>query len=217
VPLRRVVLLYSLSQEYLFVRSCSDANAPLAALPLALVRDSLLGCHRDTLRGACSRPHWVVTTEDWYAGYTFPQSPAASQIPLTWQLQEAGNCCQLKMTGLVKYLSKRLMPLCFSPPVVPHPWQTDLPLPPKVVIDITNHLPRQLQSPDGWEVMQRNGRVWIVENNRRLVQLDAAQYSMLLTQNNGLDATSAPPAEFLRLLCASCRAQQAADQDYFVH
>ncbi len=112
-------------------------NAPLAALPLALVRDSLLGCDRDTLRGACSRPHWVVTAEDWYAGYTFPRSPAASQIPVTWQLQEAGNCGQLKMTGLVKYLSKRLMPLCFSPPVVPHPWQTDLPLPPKVVIDIT--------------------------------------------------------------------------------
>ena len=83
--------------------SCSDANAPLAALPLALVRDPLLGCDRDT--------HWVVTTEDWYAGYTFPQSPAASQIPFTWQLQEAGNCSQLKMTGLVKYLSKRLMPL----------------------------------------------------------------------------------------------------------
>ncbi len=90
-------------------------------------------------------------------------------------ITSSGNCGQLKMTGLVKYLSKRLMPLCFSPPVVPHPWQTDLPLPPKVVIDITNHLPRQLQSPDGWEVMQRNGRVWIVEGNRRGVQLDAAQ------------------------------------------
>ncbi len=90
-----------------------------------------------------------------------------------YNLQEAGDCGQLKMTGLVKYLSKHLMPLCLSPPVVPHPWQTDLPLPPKVVIDITNHLPRQLQSPDGWEVMQRNGRVWnrlwIVKNNRRLV------------------------------------------------
>ncbi len=217
VPLRRVVQLYSLSQEYLIVRSCSDTNAPLTALPLALVRDTLLGCDRDTLCGACSRPRWVVSTEDWYAGYTFPQSPASSQIPSTWQLQDTGDRGQLKMTGLVKYLSKRLMPLCFSPPVVLHRWQTDLPLPPKVVIDITNHLPRQLQSPDRWEVMQRNGRVWVVENNRRLVQLDAAQYNMLLTQYNGLDASSAPPAEFLRLLCASCRAQQAADQDCFMH
>ncbi len=121
------------------------------------------------------------------------------------------------MTGLVKYLSRLSMPLCFSPPVVPHPWQTDLPLSPKFIIDITNHLPRQQQSPDGWEVMQRNGRVWIVENNRRLVQLDVAQYRMLLTQYNGLAASSAPPAEFLQLLCASCRAQQNADQDYFVH
>ncbi len=133
------------------------------------------------------------------------------------QFQEAGDCRQLNMTGLMKYLSKRLMPLCFRPQVVPHPWQTDLPLPSKVVIDITNHLPRQLQSPDRWEVMQRNGRVWIVETNRRLVHLDAEQYSMLLTQYNGLGASSAPPAELLRLFCASCRAQQAADQDYFVH
>ncbi len=121
------------------------------------------------------------------------------------------------MTGLVKYLSKRLMPHCFIPPVVLHPWQTDPTLTAKVVIDITNHLPRQLQIPDGWEVMQRNGRVWIGENNRRLVQLDVAQYSMLLMQYNGIGASSAPPAEFLRLLCASCRAQQAANQDYFVH
>ncbi len=64
VPLRRVVLLYSLSQEYLIVRSCSYANAPfkLAAFPLALVRDTLLDYDWDTLRGACSRPHWIVTT-----------------------------------------------------------------------------------------------------------------------------------------------------------
>ncbi len=63
------------------------------------------GCDLDTLRGPCSSLHWVVTTEDWYAGYTFPQSPAASRILSTWQLQEAGDCGQLKMTGLVKYLS----------------------------------------------------------------------------------------------------------------
>jgi hypothetical protein len=107
----------------------------------------------------------------------------------------------------------------FSPPVASHPWQTDPPLPSKVVIDITDHLPRlgQLQSPNGWEVMQRNGRVWIVEGNKRLAQLDAAQYSMLLTQHNGLDVSSAPPVEFLRLLFASCRAQKAADQEYYVH
>ncbi len=60
VPLRRVVLLYSLSQEYLIVRSCSDANAPLAGLLLALVRDSLLGCARDTLLVI----HFVVPAAD---------------------------------------------------------------------------------------------------------------------------------------------------------
>jgi hypothetical protein len=67
------------------------------------------------------------------------------------------------------------------------------------------------------EDSERNGLVWIVENNKRLVQLDAAQYSMLLTQYNWLNASSAPPVEFLRLLFASRRAQQAADQEYYVH
>jgi hypothetical protein len=131
-------------------------------------------------------------------------------------LQEEGGRGQLKMIGLVQYLFKHPTSLCFSPPVESHPWQTDPPLPSKVVIDITHHLPRQLQSPNGWEVMQRNDRVWIVENNKLLAQLDASQYSMLrrLTQHNELDASSAPPVEFLRLLFASCRAQQAADQEY---
>ena len=46
--------------------------------------------------------------------------------------------------------------------------------------------PKQLPCPDGWEVMQINGSVWIVEHNKRSDRLDAAQYGMLLARYSAL-------------------------------
>ena len=44
--------------------------------------------------------------------------------------------------------------------------------------------------------LRRNGRVWIVELNRRVAQLDAAQYGILLARYTDSDGHSTPPAEF---------------------
>ena len=38
--------------------------------------------------------------------------------------------------------------------------------------------------------LRRNGRVWIVERNRRVAQLDAAQYGMLLACYTDTDGQS---------------------------
>ncbi len=65
--------------------------------------------------------------------------------------------------------------------------------------------------------MRRNGRVWIVEHNRRVAQLDAAQYEMLLVRYNYSAEHSISPAEFLSSLGASCGAQRMADLEYYVH
>ena len=65
--------------------------------------------------------------------------------------------------------------------------------------------------------MQRNGRVWIVELNHGVAQLDAAQYGMFLARYTDSDGHSTPPAEFLSSLGASCRAQRMADLEYYVH
>ena len=81
------------------------------------------------------------------------------------------------------YIGASWSKLC-SPPAPLHPWQRDPPLPSKVVIDVSNHTPYALPSPEGWEKLRRNGRVWIVVRNRRVTvaQLDAAQYGMLLAR-----------------------------------
>ena len=65
--------------------------------------------------------------------------------------------------------------------------------------------------------MRRNGRVWIVEHNRRVAQLDAAQYGMLLVSYHNSEEHSIPSTEFLSSLDASCRAQRMAYLEYYVH
>ncbi len=65
--------------------------------------------------------------------------------------------------------------------------------------------------------LRRNGRVWIVEHNRSVAQLDAAQYGMLLARYNYSGGHSVLPAKFLSSLGSSYRAQRMADLEYYVH
>ena len=76
--------------------------------------------------------------------------------------------------------------------------------------------PRSLSAPVGWEVIQRNGRIWIVEQNNRVTKIDAAQYHMLLATYVTPAANLVATAQFLASISASCRAQKAADLEYHV-
>ncbi len=80
-----------------------------------------------------------------------------------------------------------------------------------VTIDISHHHPRSLSAPVGWEVIQRNGRVWMVEQNNRIIKIDAAQYHMLLVMYETQTANLVAIAQFL-----ASRAQKAADLEYHV-
>ncbi len=115
--------------------------------------------------------------------------------------------------GFCQKVSFKQRSLLCSPLTTLHPWQHDPPLPSKIAIDLSNHTPCKLLSPEGWEILLRNGRVWIVEHNRRVAcaQLDAAQEGMLLVRYSNSAEHSIPPAEFLSYLGASCRAQRMAD------
>ena len=99
-------------------------------------------------------------------------------------LHRGSNPSQLETAGRGRLWSaqarKHRVSTSCSTPAPLHPWQDDFPLPSKVVIDVSNHTPCNLSSPEGWEILRRNGLVWIVELNRRVAQLDAAQYGMLL-------------------------------------
>ncbi len=91
------------------------------------------------------------------------------------------------------------------------------PLPPRIVIDLSHHHHRSLPAPLGWEVIQRNGRVWLAEGRTRAVKLDAAQYHMLLASCDDQDAHTVPTELTLARISDSCRAQKDADLVSFVH
>jgi hypothetical protein len=188
---------------------------------MALIRDCLLDNDRERLRDACSRSPWMVSREDWYAGHFLPNSSIGALIPRSWRLREEAGQGQLKLGNIARCISaRRVLKLCSPPVPLPlHPLQPDPPLPSKVVIDVSNHTRCALPSPEGWEILRRtrNGRVWIVERNRRVAQLDRSQYGMLLARYTDINGQSTPPAGFLSSLGASCRAQRMADPEYYVH
>jgi hypothetical protein len=87
---------------------------------------------------------------------------------------------QKYMTKLVQGVKQRRAVSVHRPLSPLHPWQSDSPLPIHVTIDLSHHHPKQMQCPQDWEVMQRNGRVWIARKGMYPVSLDAAQYGMLI-------------------------------------
>ena len=212
-PLRRVMDPYPLQQEYILARLVDSPEDPIAALSLALVRDCLLGVGRENLQEACSRPQWVVSEAEFYSGCSF--SVASDSAP-EWNMKSTALDGQCIFTGLVQYISARYRPRLQRPAVVLHPWQSEPPLPSNVSIDTTHHHPRLMPSPEGWEVWQRNGRVWIAESRRRVAMIDAAQYGMLAIMWTGLGTQPIPSSQFLQQLCKSCRLQLDSDSSHGV-
>ena len=217
MPLRAVMSPYPFKQEYMIARLFAvDDTTPLTVLRTALVRDCLLGADRERLRDACARPRWTVAQDEFYAGHYFTGSHERRGSPPSWTLQPADSSCQLALTGLVRCITQRRRVIVPRPAVILHPWQVEPPLPSRVTIDISHHLPRSLPAPEGWEILQRNGRVWLTECRNGVVRLDAAHYGMLLAA--GCDKVGqVPTAQFLARLSESCRAQQDADRRHFVH
>ncbi len=128
---------------------------------------------------------------------------------------------QTELAGLVQYITHRRSCASPCPVVILHPWQADPPLPSKVVIDISHHLPRGLPAPEGWDIIQRNGRIWVAARSNKIIRLDAAHLSMLLATCCDQEEQQAPTEQFLVQLNESSRlrAQQDADRrrQHYVH
>ena len=208
IPLRKVVNSYPFQQELLVTRLFSDEGAPLSVMQMALVRDCLMGSDRERLIDACERPSWAVPSKEYYAGHCLIYSGNGRSSP-GWKMKFGALSGQMELSGLVQYISQRRHCEVQRPVIISYPWQTDPPLPSSITIDVSNHHPKSLPAPDGWEIIQRNGRVWIVENSNRVSRMDAAQYGMLLATCCGHD--TAPSTQFLQHIAQSCRAQQDAD------
>jgi hypothetical protein len=163
---------------------------------------------------ACSRPCWTVTRDEFHGDHCFTGSRGSDAAP-TWKLQ-SDPAGQMKFIGVVQYISQRRCWDVPRPVVVAHPWQADPPLPSRITIDVAHHHPKSLPAPENWDIIQRNGRVWIAEHNNRVIKMDAAQYGLLLTTCYEQDIQRVPLMKFLVWICESCRSQQDADQEYCV-
>ena len=214
LPLRAVSSPRS-HPEYIIVRSLTDEDAPLTVMQTALVRDCLRGADRERLDAACGRPCWSVNKNEYYAGHGLHKLSGCRA--LSWKLQPGSSPAQSEMRGLVQYVTHRSGGSGQHLVSTPQPWQTDPPLPPRIVIDLSHHHPRSLPAPVGWEVIQRNGRVWLAERNAWVVKMDAAQYHMLLATCGDQDAKTVPTELTLARISDSCRAQKDADLVSFIH
>ncbi len=180
-----------------------------------IVSDCLRGADHERLHAACSRPNWTVASDEFYTGHYFTSFCKNASSP-TWCLRTCHSTAQLELTGLVQYIvHRRYCGISRSEPIL-HPWQAEPPLPVNINIDVSHHHPQSLPAPVGWDVIQRNGRIWMVEQHNRVVKLDEAQYHMLLAMHAAPTANATPTAQFLVSVSASCRAQKAADRVYHV-
>jgi ribonuclease HI len=215
LPLRRAASPYLYREEFIIARLTTNETAPLTVLPLALVRDCLLGSGCDTLHEACTRPPWRVSQLDRFAGYSFP---SGNNTLLTWHLSEGGVDGQRTISGLTRYFSKRSAHH-IPPPLAPrHPWQSGPALPSTITIDISQHHPTQLPCPNGWQAMKRNGRVWIAAESKNIIMLDAAQYGMLVDMcTHDASDTPGPTVHLLETIRQSSRAQRNLDLEHYIH
>ena len=204
----------------------SLAATKLAVMSLSLIRDALLENGIDTLQEACHRPHWRISKhdlQDWY--FSMHPSEGLSLQSLS-KLSYTGGVTgeQSRLTGYASSLLRSRTRLQMTRLPILYRWQVDPPLPGNVTIDLSNHNPRLLPCPGGWEIIQRNGRTMITSPNLQIVCIDSAQYHMLCsiqpmlsTQRDQPVRARHPEALFLRHLCASCQAQQTADAEYHIH
>jgi hypothetical protein len=123
----------------------------------------------------------------------------------------------MELTGLVQYIKHRHRGSVPRPGVILHPWQAEPPLPGRVAIDFSHHHPQSLPAPTGWVIIQRNGRVWLVEQHSRVTKKTTAQYNLPLAISGDQEAASAPTTQFLVDIRTSCRAKNVADLEYYVH
>jgi hypothetical protein len=123
----------------------------------------------------------------------------------------------MELTDLVQYITHRHSGKVPCPVAIPHPWQAEPPLPARVTVDVSHHHPQGITAPAGWEIIQRKGLVWMVEHKSRDRGSTTWQYGMLPATCYVQEAASAPTTQFLVNTSTTCRAQNVADLEYYVH
>ncbi len=111
-----------------------------------------------------------IASDKFYAGHCFTSSGECSPTQI-WRLDTNHSSNQMELTGLVQYITHRCRCRVPRPVAILHPWQAEPPLPAIVTIDFSHHHPQSLPAPAGWEIIQCNGQVWMVEQNNRVTRI----------------------------------------------
>jgi hypothetical protein len=144
----------------------SHSAASLAVLAVPLVRDTLRDNNIELLSTVSSRPLWRVPLAELQDWYFFLGSSGGSSSVSQPSLLNAGEDGQSCTTELFRSVLKRRARRLARPLTVLHPWQHDPHLSVHVFIDLLNHLPKRLQCPAGWKVLQRNDSALITAPGR---------------------------------------------------
>jgi ribonuclease HI len=204
-----------------------DQKQRVGVIGMPLIRDSLKDNGRDNLAEACHRPSWIVSREEvnvWFPSTRWDRSKEEQSTQLSWQLLPTGVDGQQQFSGLSQgIVRRRESTVRITRALIPsYIWHTDPPLPSKIEVDLSNHLPKQLPAPVGWEILQRNAKVLITDTQQRTFGLDAAQYGMLLAldrdrcSGRGVGNLLAPTESFLLSLKLVCKTQRRVDSEYVV-
>ena len=89
------------------------------------------------------------------------RAPQGRPVGRQWVLGSERADGQRTMQGISWGVRPRKREVIWRPLALLHPWQSDPPLPNHVTVDLSNHYPMKLPGPVGWEVWQRNARVFI--------------------------------------------------------
>ncbi len=136
----------------------------------------------DLLSEACCRPRWRIfkhDLKDWYFSVHLSDAPSVGYISQL-RCTEAGPGEQSRLTGLMHYLLQgKPRPFVNHPPAL-HRWQLDPLLPKPVIKDLSNHRPRSMLSPEGWDIVQCNGRTLFTGPNLQPTCIDSAQAQYIM-------------------------------------
>ena len=205
--------------------STLPVSTRLGVLGVALIRDLLKEKAAESLLEACSRPTWRISRTElskWFPRTCWYGAETVRQEQLKWQFLPSGPNGLQQMTGLGQGIQRKRVLAPIKQPIPHYIWQTDLPIPSNVTIDLSNHIPKRLLAPSGWEVRQRNARVLITDPQQQTFGLDAAQYGMLLGLDNmrcGASDTTEPATPTDQFLCdlrQECQSQRRCDANFGV-
>jgi len=216
-PLRRVRQTYAGPEMMIVQRFDADGDSnDMAVIPVALIRDCLLAEGVTYLHAACARPAWRVSQDELSTCFNLCRDKSHRQTNPDWLMLDRDNGGQLVLGGVSQGIWQRRGRVPDFKTISVQKWQMEK-IPSNIQIDLMNHEPLQLPSPEQWEIWQRNARVVITNANRALVTMCSAQYGMLLELSGAPVPATKPTANVLGAIRDSCLAQSSADLEYQVH